>query len=114
MAFASGLHAEAACAAVLVAEGWTILGQRLRTEAGEVDMVAEREGLLAFIEVKHRPTLAGAAVSLSARQRARLLAAGEILLGENPTWGKVGVRFDVILVDADGLVRRVADAFRLE
>ncbi len=111
---ASGLHAEAACSAALVAEGWTILGQRLRTPAGEVDLVAEHNGMLAIIEVKHRPTLSDAAASLSARQRARLLAAGEILLAQHPDWGRAGVRFDVMLVDADQLVRRIKDAFRLE
>jgi putative endonuclease len=108
-----GLRAQASGAA-LVAEGWSILGQRLRTQAGEVDLVAERDGLLAIIEVKHRPTLSGAAGALSARQRARLLAAGEILLAAHPEWGRAGVRFDVMLVDSDQRVRRIKDAFRLE
>jgi putative endonuclease len=95
-------------------DGWTILGQRLRTAAGEVDAVAEKDGLLAIIEVKARPSLAEAAVALSVRQRQRLLGAAEILLAENPGWGKAGVRFDLLLVDANGTVRRIADAFRLE
>lgn len=111
---AAGLRAEEAVCAVLRAEGWAILGQRLRTAAGEVDVVAQREGLLAIIEVKHRPTLAGAAAVLSARQRGRLMGAAEILLGDHPDWGQAGVRFDVFLVDAAGRIRRVADAFRLE
>ncbi len=111
---ASGVHAEAACCAALVAEGWTILGRRLRTAAGEVDLVAELDGVLAIIEVKHRPTLSGAAVAVSVRQRARLLSAGEILLAAHPDWGRAGVRFDVMLVDSDHRVRRIRDAFRLE
>lgn len=113
-AHALGLGAEAAACAALEAAGWSILGRRLRTAAGEVDMVAEREGLLAIVEVKARPTLAGAAAAVSARQRRRLLQAGAILLAEHPEWGTAGVRFDVLLVDANGAVRRVADAFRDE
>jgi putative endonuclease len=97
----------------LEADGWTVLGRRLRTAAGEVDAVAERDGLLAIIEVKHRPTLAGAAAALGGRQRARLMAAAELLLAANPDWGAQGVRFDVIVVDRAGAVRRIADAFRL-
>jgi putative endonuclease len=97
-----------------VADGWTVLARRVRTAAGEVDAVAEKDGVLAILEVKTRPTLAGAAVALSVRQRTRLLAAAEILLAENPGWGRAGVRFDVLLVDAAGAVRRIADAFRLE
>jgi len=64
--------------------------------------------------VKARPTLAEAAAALSARQRLRLLGAAEQLLAEHPGWGRRGVRFDVLLVDATGTVRRIADAFRVE
>ena len=111
-AYALGIDAEATACAALMADGWTILGQRLRTEAGEVDAVAEKDGLLAIIEVKARPKLSDAAEALSARQQARLLGAAEILLAANPGWGKAGVRFDVLLVDKAGTVRRIADAFR--
>jgi len=113
-AYALGIDAEATACAALERAGWTILGRRLRTEAGEVDAVAEKDGLLAIIEVKARPALTDAAAALSARQRARLLGAAEILLAENPGWGRAGVRFDVLLVDATGAVRRIADAFRQE
>lgn len=111
---AGGLAAESAAARALEADGWSILARRLRTAAGEVDLVAERGGLLAIIEVKQRPSLAEAAYALAPRQRARLLAAAEILLAEHPDWGREGVRFDVLLVDGTGAVRRIADAFRRE
>ncbi len=107
-----GLAGEAAACAALVANGWCVLGQRVRTDAGEIDAVAEKDGILAVIEVKARPSLAAAAWALGARQRARLINAAEILLGENPGWGQNGVRFDVMLVDRAGTVRRIADAFR--
>jgi len=113
-AHARGIDAEAAACAALQADGWTLLARRARTPAGEVDAVAERDGLLAFVEVKRRPSLAEAAAAVSVRQRARLLAAGAILLAANPGWGRAGVRFDVLLVDDSGRVRRIADAFRDE
>lgn len=109
---AGGLDAEALACAALQADGWTILGRRLRTPAGEIDAVAERAGLVAFVEVKRRRDLAGAAAALGARQRARLAAAAEILLAAHPEWGAAGARFDLLLVDARGQVRRIADAFR--
>jgi len=113
-AYARGVAAENAACAALEAEGWTVLGRRVRGAAGEIDLVAERDGLLAFIEVKARPTLTDAAFALGLRQRARLLRAGEALLAEHPQWGRSGVRFDVILVDAQLNVRRIRDAFRAE
>ena len=110
---ARGVDAETTACAALVREGWTILGRRLRTDAGEINLVAERNGVCAFVEVKARPTLADAAIAVTARQQARLLAAAEILLAAHPEWGRSGVRFDLIAVDAAGAVRRMVDAFRL-
>lgn len=109
-----GLDAEQVACRALEADGWTILGQRLRTQAGEVDVVARRGDLIALIEVKARPSLSEAAYALSPRQRRRLLLAAEILLAANPAWSAGAVRFDVILVDRAGQARRIADAFRAE
>ncbi|MCR0985499.1 YraN family protein [Roseomonas populi] len=108
-----GLDAEARAAGALAARGWTVLARRARTPAGELDLVAEREGLLAFVEVKARPSLAEAAAALSIRQRVRIVAAAEAWLAANPGHGAAGMRFDVVLVAPEGL-RRIADAFRAD
>jgi putative endonuclease len=102
---------DAACAA-LRGDGWTILARRLRTAAGEVDAVAEKAGILSIVEVKARPTLSQAVLALTAAQRIRLTGACEIILAQNPDWGVHGVRFDVVVVNPAGQVRRIADAFR--
>lgn len=110
-----GHDAEDRAEAALAARGWMVLERRLRagrgSGAGELDMVAERDGLLAFIEVKARPSLAEAAYSVSRGQQARLLAAAEAWLAAHPGKGASGVRFDVILVAPEGM-RRIKDAFR--
>ncbi|MBO1074447.1 YraN family protein [Roseomonas marmotae] len=110
---ARGRSAEDRVAARLEEEGWQVLDRRARTPAGEIDLVVEREGLLVFIEVKARPGLTDAAYALGARQRQRLLRAAEIWLGEHPGHGAAGIRFDLLLLDAAGRMRRIADAFRL-
>lgn len=107
-----GHSAEGQAESALRRDGWEIRARRLRTPAGEIDLVAERDGLAAFVEVKARPSLTEAAYALGSRQQGRIMAAAEIALGENPAWGRRGVRFDVMLVDSGGRVRRVADAFR--
>jgi putative endonuclease len=111
-AYATGIAAEDLACAALRADGWTIHARRLRTTAGEVDAVAEKAGILALIEVKHRPHLAEAAAAVTPRQQSRLLGACEIILADHPEWGVNGVRFDVLLVDPAGQVRRITDAFR--
>ncbi len=107
-----GRAAEAQAADHLRRDGWSIVACRLRTSAGEIDLVAERDGLTALVEVKSRKTLAGAAYAIQPRQQARVVAAAEIALSEHPDWGEAGVRFDVIVVDHSGAIRRIADAFR--
>ncbi len=111
-AFVAGTQAEAAAEQALVAAGWQVLARRARTPAGELDLVVERDGLLAFVEVKARPSLAQAAHALGRRQRERLMAGAACWLADNPGHGAAGMRFDVVLVAADGTVRRIADAFR--
>ena len=113
-AHARGHDAEAQAESALARDGWQVLARRLRTPAGEIDLIADRDGITAVIEVKCRPTHTAAAFALQPKQRRRLVAAAEIALAEHPAWGRVGVRFDLILVDAAGVVRRVADAFRAE
>ncbi|WP_160120793.1 YraN family protein [Rhodovarius lipocyclicus] len=109
---AGGRGAEETAAQALAAEGWRVLARRCRTPAGEIDLVAEHAGLLAFIEVKARASLAEAAYALGPRQQARLLAAAECWMADNPGHGAAGVRFDVMVV-AGGEIRRIRDAFRV-
>ena len=111
---ARGVAAEDAACEALRADGWDIRARRRRTPAGEIDILAERDGLLAVVEVKARAHLAEADVAVTPRQQARLLEATDLILAENPDWGANGVRFDLLLVDAAGRVRRIADAFRRE
>lgn len=107
-----GRQAEAWAEDALRGDGWAVLARRLRTEAGEIDLLAEKAGLLAVVEVKARANLADAAAALRPRQRRRIVEAAGIVLAEHPEWGQAGVRFDVLLVDGAGRVRRIADAFR--
>ncbi|MXP61996.1 YraN family protein [Roseomonas sp. M0104] len=109
---ARGRAAEERVALRLEAEGWRILARRWRSGAGEIDLIGECRGLLAFIEVKARPRLAEAAFALGARQQARLLAAAEAWMAANPGHGSGGIRFDVVLVDGEGRMRRIKDALR--
>ncbi|MFN6998540.1 YraN family protein [Elioraea tepidiphila] len=99
-------------AAALEADGFVILARRRRTEVGEIDLVARRGDLTVIVEVKARGRAAEAAETVSARQRARLLAATEALMAEEPGWFGAELRFDVIVMGRDGTLRRIIDAFR--
>jgi putative endonuclease len=57
-AFRTGISAESRAAALLMAKGYRILAKRFRTPHGEIDIVAKRRNLLAFVEVKARASRA--------------------------------------------------------
>ena len=68
-AFRTGLSAETRAAAYLMAKGYRILAKRFRTPHGEIDLVAKRRNLIAFVEVKARATLDDAAFAVTPRQQ---------------------------------------------
>jgi putative endonuclease len=105
-----GLRAETLAALFLILKGYRILARRLRTPAGEIDMVVRRGRVLAIVEVKARA--AGAEEALQPRQRKRLERAAVHFLGRNPALAELDLRFDVVLVAPRRLPRHMADAWR--
>ncbi|HSI42670.1 MAG TPA: YraN family protein [Xanthobacteraceae bacterium] len=113
-AFARGVAAEAAAAALFEAAGFAVLARRARTPLGEIDLVVRRGGLVVFVEVKARARLALAAESLGPRQRRRIAAAAEVFLAARPELDGLDARFDVVLVDPRGVPRHLPAAFRAD
>ena len=72
-----GRDAEDQVAAFLEAEGYAVVARRLRTPAGEIDLAAYREPVLAFVEVKAGKSVGQGLYSLSERQAARIAGAAE-------------------------------------
>lgn len=106
----SGRWAENAAAWYLRLCGYHIVARRFLTPAGEIDIVARRGRITAFVEVKLRSTLNDAAEAVTVRQQRRLADAAALWLARNRTAG--AVRFDAILVAPWRLPRHIADAFR--
>jgi len=111
-AYRRGRLAEAACAAALMLRGYRILGRRLRSPVGEIDIVARRGAVLAIIEVKARPDAAAAAEAVTPRQRDRLVRAAGWVVAGRPDLAEMQIRFDVMLVTPWRWPRHVVDAWR--
>ncbi|HEY0313650.1 MAG TPA: YraN family protein [Allosphingosinicella sp.] len=92
-----GRRAETLAAWWLRLKGWTILGRRIRTPVGEVDLVARRGRTVAFVEVKARRTEADAGMVLDEWRLRRVAAAAEALA---PRYSRAGddIRIDAMLI----------------
>lgn len=90
--------------------GWQILDQRVRTPAGEVDIVARRGNLIAFVEVKTRKSAVDLDYAIDERRLARVAAAAELLM---PRYAGPGddIRVDVILIAPRTLPRHIENAW---
>jgi putative endonuclease len=110
-AFQTGLSAEARAAAYLMAKGYRILAKRFRTPHGEIDIIARKRSLVAFIEVKARPSLDDAAYAVTARQQARIIAAAQAWLMTHPEHADFELRFDAMLIAPRRLPRHLLAAF---
>lgn len=109
-----GRRAELAAALLLLAKGYRILERDWRCKAGEIDLIARRRHTLAFIEVKHRPSLGTAGDSIQARQQARIARAAGLYLQQRPALAGLDLRFDAILVVPWRLPAHIRDAWRID
>ncbi len=93
-------------------KGWRILARRVRTPPGEIDIIARRGRVLAFVEVKLRQDVKAALAALHRRQQQRIVRAAHCWLGQHPQYADCDMRFDFIAIGRRGLPRHLADAFR--
>lgn len=105
-----GRQAERIAAWWLRLKGWRIVGRRMRTPLGEVDLVARRGGMLAFVEVKARATAAALDLAIDERRLARVAAAAELLWHELAEPGD-DMRIDVILLAPGHAPRHLANVW---
>jgi putative endonuclease len=110
-AFRTGISAESRAAAFLMAKGYRILARRFRTPYGEIDLVAKKRNLVAFVEVKARASLDDAAYAVTPRQQARIIDAAQAWLVAHPEHAEFDLRFDAVLIAPRRLPRHLLAAF---
>jgi putative endonuclease len=105
-----GRVAEWIAAFWLMAKGYRILGQRLRTPFGEVDLAAWKGGALIIVEVKARKTYDAGAYAVLPQSQQRIARAAQVLAGR---WrlSAAPIRFDLIVVGAGWLPKHERGAW---
>ena len=112
-----GASGERAALEALLAAGLVLVGERVRTRLGEIDLVLLDGPVVVFAEVKTRsgPGFGRPAEAVTAAKRRRLERLATAFLARRG-WGERRCRFDVVeVVPEEGrlAVRHIADAFRV-
>lgn len=104
VSYLAGLAAEEQVAEDYLRRGRQILSRRWRGPLGEIDLVAQKNGEVVFVEVKKARSFAAAAERLTARQIKRIYSSAEDYLGRLATGLNTACRFDVALVNNIGQI----------
>ena len=111
MSYHAGLSAEHQIADDYAKRGYPTACQRWRGTAGEVDLIAEDGEGLIFIEVKKSRFFDRAAARVTPRQMQRVYNTAAEFLATMPRGQLTDVRFDVAMVNDQGQIKIVENAF---
>lgn len=93
-----GRRGESLAAIALRLKGYSILARRVRTPMGEVDLIARRARILAFVEVKARPSLDAALNAVPEGAWRRIAAAAESWAAPRAWLGDHDWRYDLVAI----------------
>jgi putative endonuclease len=83
---------------LLKIKGYKILARRFKTSCGEIDIIAQKNNVIAYIEVKSRKTIDKCYDAITQKQLSRIQRSSKIFMDQNKKWHKYFSRYDVILV----------------
>jgi putative endonuclease len=108
----AGRRGEWLAALFLLLKGYRILGFRLQTPQGEIDILALKGRTLAVVEVKRRTSLITALEAVSPNQRARIRRAAATLAARRPRLAGASVRLDLMALAPGRLPVHIPDAWK--
>lgn len=112
-AYRRGLAAETLAAWWLRLKGYRILAARYKTAGGEIDLVARRGNVIAFVEVKRRRDPEAGYASLTFDSSRRIADAAEVFISRHPRLADHILRFDLVLISPGRLPRHLPHAFEI-
>lgn len=97
----------------LIMRRWTILKHQWKTPLGEIDIIAQKGRLIAFIEVKNHASYDDSRSVITPKQQKRIINAARFFIKEHPAYASHDMRFDAILLHQWWAVEHIADAWRI-
>lgn len=110
-----GITGEEKARDFLIKNGYSILDRNFRIREGEIDIIAEKQNFLVFVEVKSLP-LGNAEIlahELNSIKRKKIIKTSKCYLKKHRQYNNRFIRYDVIAIDVPGLdpVYHIENAF---
>jgi putative endonuclease len=106
-----GATGEWLAAMALRLKGWRIVERNFRCPMGEIDVIARKGDLIAFVEVKARASQSEALDAVTAKARRRIANAAQYWIGRQRDAERLSWRFDIVAVTPRRWPTHHADAF---
>jgi putative endonuclease len=110
-AFMRGHVSEYCAAAYLLLKGYRIVAMRYKAKSGEIDIIARKRDLVAFIEVKARRATLDAVFAVDPRTQRRIHNASLHWLARQKDAARLSLRYDIVAVSPWGRSTHFAGAF---
>lgn len=111
VAHLAGQSAELQVARDYECRGYEVAHLRWRGRSGEIDLILRDGAGFVFVEVKKSRSFERAAQRISRAQMTRICRSAEEFLGTQPRGALTEMRFDAALLDAQGCVQIIENAF---
>ena len=96
----------------MVQHGYKIIRHRYKTEYGEIDLIASKEKLLLFVEVKSRKVIPNHEI-INIKQKKRCCEAAMYFLSQNQTFSNFTMRFDCFFINPHGKFNHIKNAWEV-
>ena len=109
-----GAAGEQRAVAWLEETGWVVRERNFRAPPGEIDIIAEKGGVVAFIEVKAWAAMPEAELehAIDRRKQLRIARTARYYLSRRPGLAEARLRFDIVFIDVGtSRVRHIESAF---
>jgi putative endonuclease len=110
-AFMRGHISEYVAAALLLFKGYRIVAMRYKTKSGEIDIIARKGDLIAFVEVKARRATMDAILAVDPGTQKRIRNASLSWLAKQKDAARLSLRYDIVAVRSWGRSTHFIDAF---
>lgn len=98
----------------LLLKGYAILQRQFIVQGAEVDIIAKRGSVVAFVEVKARKSHMNALEAVDFHKKRRMFHAAHVYLARRHDLADCALRFDILAINRYGLIRHEQQAFEPE